>query len=111
MLDESAWSLWTSNGLLTSGCQVVDAHWSLHKNVGGYNQVQEDLPLSPPWDQAPGPSNSTKYKFVLAQLKKKIKNKNGFQNCYGITSVFFKKTDEVGQGEGNPHNLLLNFGR
>lgn len=98
MLDESAWSLRTSNGLLTSGCQVVDVHWSLHKNVGVYNQVQEHLPLSPRWDQAPGPSNT---KFVLAQLKKKI-NKNEFQNRYGITSVSFKKQMKLAREKGIP---------
>lgn len=52
-------------------------------NVGVYNQAQGHLPLPPPWDQAPGPSDS---KFALAELK----NKTGFQNCHGIVSVSFK---------------------
>lgn len=33
---------------------------------------------------------------------KKIKNKNGFQNCYGITSVFFKKQMKLAREKGIP---------
>lgn len=51
-------------------------------NVGVYNQAQGHLPLLPPWDQAPGPSDS---KFALAELK----NKTGFKKFNGIISVSF----------------------
>lgn len=71
------------NSLLKSGCRVIHVHWSLCMNVGVYYQAQGHLPLLPPWDQAPGPSDS---KFALAELK----NKTGFQKCNGIISVSFK---------------------
>lgn len=73
-------------------------HWSLCINVGDYNQVQEHLPLPPAWDQGPGPSDS---KFVLAEWK----NKNGFQNCYGIISVSFKNRLNWPGRRGFPQRL------
>lgn len=91
-----------NNSLLQSGCKVIHVHWSLCINVGDYNQVQEHLPLPPLWDQAPGPSDG---KFVLAELK----NKNRFQNCYGIISVSFKTRLSWPGRRGSPQ-LLPNFG-
>lgn len=64
-------------------------------NVGDYNQVQEHLPLSPPWDQAHGLYDS---KFVLAQLK----NKSGFQNCKRIVSVSLKNRFKLAKEKGSP---------
>lgn len=90
------------NSLLKCGCKVIHVHWSLCINVGVYNQVQEHLPLPPPWDQAPGPPDS---RFVLADLK----NKNGFQNCNGIISVSFKNRLSWPGRRGSPQ-LLPNFG-
>lgn len=71
-------------------------------NVGVYNQARGHLPLPPPWDQAPGPSDS---KFALAELK----NKTGFQNCHGIISVSFKNRFKLAREKGMPTNSA-NFG-
>lgn len=64
-------------------------------NVGDYNLVQEHLPLSPPWDQAHGLSNS---KFVLAKLK----NKSEFQNYNRIISVSLKNRFKLAKEKGSP---------
>lgn len=86
------------NSLLKGGCRVIHVHWSLCMNVGVYNQAQGHLPLLPPWDQAPGPSDS---KFALAELK----NKTGFQKCNGIISVSFKNRWSWPGKRGSPQLL------
>lgn len=63
---------------------------------------KDTFPFLPPWDQAPGPSDS---KFALAELK----NKNEFQNCNGIISVSFKKQTKLAREKGMP-TTSANFG-